>query len=94
MYLPPAGVGEVSAQGFVSGGHVTAVVAAGVTFMEALSVEGILPGDTHVRPIVTGAPWNAYGVVLSVNCGTVWDAQRRRRRQLVEARTSTDIVYS
>jgi len=94
MYMPPAGTGEISGQGFVSGGHVSGLVAAGVTFMEALAVESIDSSGTHVRPIVTGAPWTHYGVVQSVNVGNVWDAQRRRRRQLTEARTTGDVTYS
>jgi len=46
-----------------------------------------------VKPIVTGAPWTHYGVITSVNVGNVADSQRRRRRQLVEARTSLDVTY-
>ena len=93
MYMPPAGTGEISSQGFVSSGHTSALAAAGVTFLEALAVESIDSSATHVRPIVTGDPWTQYGVIQSVNVGNVWDAQRRRRRQLTEVRAEASVTY-
>lgn len=93
MYMPPAGTGEVSSQGFVSSGHTAALATAGATLMAALAVESIDPSSTHVRPIVTGVPYTRYGVVESVNVGNVWDAQRRRRRQLIETRTDEAVTY-
>ena|SRR5664279_2186552 len=93
MFLPPTGVGNVGTDGFLTGGLTTSIALAGVALMEGLSVTSLSPGDPHVRPIVTGSPWTRYGVVTSVNVGDVFDAQRRRRRQLLETRHSEDTSY-
>lgn len=93
VYPPITSSSKLDGHGFVSSSHITSVVSAWQTFLQALSVDPVNPGDWHARPIVTGAPWTKYGVMTSVNVGNVFDAQRRRRRSLVETRTSLNLSY-
>jgi len=72
---------------------VAALAPAAAQFLEDLSVNPVSPTATHVRPIVTGAPWDKYAAIQSTDVGDVWDAQRRRRRQLAETRTSHTVTY-
>jgi hypothetical protein len=61
--------------------------------MEALAFTGAGPGGAHVRPIVTGKPWDKYGVVTTVRVGSIVDTQRRRRNRLTEVYTSGNPSY-
>jgi hypothetical protein len=61
--------------------------------LEGISIGSGVPATWNVRPIVTGSPWGNYAVVNSVQVGDVMDTQRRRRRQLVEARAAYSPSY-
>ena len=61
--------------------------------LEGLSFSGVGAFEPHVRPIVTGAPWDKYGMITSINVGSVFDAQRRRRNRLVESRQTRTPSY-
>ncbi len=93
IYPPPMNASSISTDGFANTTSISDLLAASVTLLQDLAVEGAGPTTTHVRPIVTGAPWTQYGVITEVNVGNVFDAQRRRRRQLVETRVSASPTY-
>jgi hypothetical protein len=63
------------------------------TLLEDLSFAGVGPTSTHIYPIVTGHPWTQFARILRLDVGNVADTQRRRRRQLVETRTSRTPSY-
>lgn len=60
-------------------------------FLEALTLDGASSG-IWVTPIVTGAPYTAYGVVNSVQIGNVIDTQQRRRANITETRVAQTVV--
>ena len=91
IFLPGLTQTATDSNGFLTSTFVSNAVSRGVTLVTDLTVESVTPTVTHVKPIVTGAPWTRYGVITSVNVGTVADSQRRRRRQLVESRTSVPV---
>jgi len=93
IYVPGVPQSAIDSNGFLTSTWVSNLVSRGETLADSLDVESVTPTVTHVKPIVTGAPWTHYGVITSVNVGNVADSQRRRRRQLVEARTSLDVTY-
>jgi hypothetical protein len=72
---------------------VATLLAGHIAFLEALSFNGALPGDAHIRPIVTGKPWASYGVINQVRVGNIVDTQRRRRNRLVEVFQSASPSY-
>jgi hypothetical protein len=82
MFMPPITIVNVDADGFLSSTDQTAARDAAVTFLEAIGVDVGTGGTQKLRPIVTGSPWNRYGVVTQVRVDNVIDTQRRRRRQL------------
>jgi hypothetical protein len=53
--------------------------------LEGLSYSAVGATAAHVRPIVTGSPWTQYGMITTLDVGSVFDAQRRRRNRLSEA---------
>lgn len=87
IYLPAGSVSDVAADGYIGSSPVIEAASDTQTFLEGISYTGVGTGDQpHVRPIVTGSPWTKYGIITHGNVGNVFDSQRRRRRQLVEAR--------
>jgi hypothetical protein len=80
MYLPPPPVSMMSNL-VLSAASTLAVGNAMVTFLEALRVH-IDPEDIWIAPIVTGAPYTAYGAITSVQVDNVVDTQSRRRRSI------------
>jgi hypothetical protein len=42
---------------------------------------------------VTGKPYSSYGQITGMSVGDIYDAQRRRRRQLVETRVTGALSY-
>jgi hypothetical protein len=69
--------------GKIQTSKVTQLLDAHIALLEALSFNGALPGDAHVRPIVTGKPYVNYGVIGQVRVGNIVDTQRRRRNRLL-----------
>ena len=69
----------------------TATATAMENFLEALTLDGATSG-IWATPIVTGAPYTAYGVVNSVQVGNVIDTQQRRRANITETRVVNTVT--
>ena len=94
FFMPAASVSTIDTNGKMTSGAVAELVADAEAFLEGIAYTGVGTGlQPHVRPIVTGKPWTKYGIITGGNVGNVFDSQRRRRRQLVEARTSFTTSY-
>lgn len=83
MFLPSA------TSAALSGGHVATtpqsdITAAAVALLEGLAYTGSGIGSVNVRPIVTGKPFEQYGVITQASVGSIVDTQRRRRNRLTE----------
>lgn len=89
MYLPPFDRACMSNL-VLSSAVATSTAAAMVAFLEALTLDGDTSG-VWVTPIVTGAPYTAYGAVNSVQIGNVIDTQQRRRASIEETRTISPV---
>jgi hypothetical protein len=72
---------------------VTTLLDAHIAFLEALSYNGALANDAHIRPIVTGKPYTGYGVIGQVRVGNIVDTQRRRRNRLAETYQAGNPAY-
>lgn len=93
IYLPPHAVGSVDADGMVLDSVCQDDRDAAIAWLEASKITpGIITGISAI-PIVTGSPWTQYGQILECRVGNVWDAQRRRRRQLTEVYESGPVSY-
>jgi hypothetical protein len=97
--IGPRGRGRIflagSTSASLSGGHVSSgtqsdITAAAVAFLQALAYTS---ASWNVIPIVTGAPYEDYGIVNQVRVGSVVDTQRRRRNRLTETYSSTNVTY-
>jgi hypothetical protein len=77
----------------VSSGTADDIRDAGVQFMEDLAYSGVGGLSAHVRPVVTGVPYEQYGVVKAVRVGNIVDTQRRRRNRLSEVYVSGAPTY-
>jgi len=93
IYVPGIVDTVLDSHAFVGSTYRSSLVSRGSTLATDLAVTGALPGDPHVRPAIIGAPWSDYSVITGTSVGSVVDSQRRRRRQLVETRTSLAITY-
>lgn len=83
MFLPPTTTASIGTHGFLDSTQQANILSSAVAFCEALAYDQTVPGDIHIRPIVTGKPFTQYGVISQVRVDNVMDTQRRRRRQLV-----------
>jgi hypothetical protein len=92
FYLPAHSVSQVSTSGRVSTTLASAVLPAAVAFIEGLTFADVNPVGPHTHAIITGAPWVNYGAITQLRLGDIWDAQRRRRRQLTETYTSSTVA--
>lgn len=90
MFIPGIASGNI-VNGLIANSGVSDFVDVQVALLEALKVDTLAFG---VRAIVTGKPFVPYAVITSVDCGNVADTQRRRRAQLIEARTSGSVDIS
>lgn len=93
IYLPATTESGTDSDGRMQGTMQGDAADALQAFLEALTVETAFPTGSHVRPIVTGDPWTQYAVITSLDVGNIFDTQRRRRRSLVETRTSRSPSY-
>jgi hypothetical protein len=93
IYTPASTVSGVASDGLVLGTMQGDLADAAQTLLEDLSFAGVGPTSTHIYPIVTGHPWTQFARILRLDVGNVADTQRRRRRQLVETRTSRTPSY-
>jgi hypothetical protein len=91
MFLPPASSASLSGA-HVSSGAQTDIADAGKAFLEALYFSSTLSGFT-VGPIVTGSPFDKYGLINQVRVGSIVDTQRRRRNRLTESYTTATPSY-
>jgi hypothetical protein len=94
VYQPPTSQSAIADDGFLDGTFIGDTRDAWVAALQALAVESVDPAGLHVRPIVTGRPWQNYAVITSIDIGDVFDAQRRRRNRLDEIRFAEDVTYS
>lgn len=86
IYLPPASVAAVETDGTLTSSVQDTVLAWVTAWLEDLAITPTGLGNHWALPIVTGSPWTDYGVIVKVGIGNIFDAQRRRRRQLTEGR--------
>ena len=93
IYLPPTSSSGLATNSKVNGTLTGDQADATAALLEALAVESVDSAATHARPIVTGAPWTQYAVITGVSVGDIFDAQRRRRRSLVETREARSVTY-
>lgn len=94
IYYPVTDVTHVDAGGRLDSSSATATKNEVIAQIEGMSLTpSILTGAPWVLPIVTGDPWDEYGLVKSVRVGNVIDTQRRRRRQEVEVYVSGTTTY-
>ena len=84
IYLPPTTVGFIDTLGQIVGTAQGDIADALVAFLEGCAITPTGLGNHWALPIVTGHPWTQYAVVEGARVGSVFDAQRRRRRQLTE----------
>lgn len=87
IFLPPTTTSGVASDGLVLGTMQGDTADAAADLLSGLAFDAVSPDGTHVRPSVIGSPWDHYAVIRSLSVGSVFDAQRRRRRQLLETRT-------
>lgn len=92
VYLP-SGVSGMLSGAKISSGAADDIRDAGVQFLEDLAYSGVGGLSAHVRPIVTGVPYESYGVILAARVGNVVDTQRRRRNRLAETYVSGSPTY-
>ena len=92
FFAPPTGTSAVAA-GILSSTYQTAMAAAHVALLEALSVKLTVPNTINVRPSVIGKPWTQYAIINESRIGSVIDTQRRRRRSVVETTVNTPVTY-
>lgn len=71
----PAGVLDPTYQG----GLATAYQ----TFIQSCCIRLTAPNSLFVSPIVTGSPYDTYGLVSSIQVDDLVDTQRRRRKKLI-----------
>jgi len=88
IYLPGLPTEIVNDNSSVGTDYINLCTSSGATLCQDLVLDSISSSEPHVKPVVTGHPWTHYGVIKSLNMGNIFDAQRRRRRQLDEVRTS------
>jgi hypothetical protein len=93
IYLPPCVEGSNSSTGQVGSGAQDANRDAAVTLLEDSAITSGIITAQWALPIVTGSPWTQYGEIIEVRVGSVWDAQRRRRRQLAESYSTAPVSY-
>lgn len=89
MYLPPFDRAVMSNL-VLSSSAADDTASAVKTFLEALRLDAG-SGGIWATPIVTGAPYTAYGVVNTVQVGNVIDTQQRRRASIEETRVSETV---
>jgi hypothetical protein len=92
IFLPSSSSTGLS-QAHVSSAAQTDITDAAVTLCEELAYTSSGAGGPHVRPIVTGAPYENYGTIIQAKVGNYVDTQRRRRNRLVETYTTGNITY-
>jgi len=80
MFMPSLTVAALDAHGFLSSTQQGNIRDNLVAFLEALSYGSLSPYE--VRPIVTGKPYENYGLVTQARVDNIVDTQRRRRRAL------------
>jgi hypothetical protein len=84
IYSPPAGTSAIDTHGFITSTVCDDLRDGWVSLLEGLSYTPVsLPGY-HIRPIVTGSPWDRYGLITSVSVGNVVDRHGSRRRSIPE----------
>lgn len=94
IYLPAGSVADVNSDGYLTSSAAIEAGSDAQAFLEGIAYTGVGTGlQPHVRPIVTGNPWDNYGIIVSGSVGNVFDSQRRRRRQLDEARYDFTPAY-
>lgn len=93
IFLPGASKVDITTTGRYDGTRGGDMRDDAVTMLEGLSFSGVGAFEPHVRPCVTGAPWNKYGMILEVKVSDLFDTQRRRRDRLVPAYQSGTPSY-
>lgn len=93
VYLPAHGVSSCDADGMILDGVCQDDRDAAIAWLQDSAVTSGIITQQWAIPIVTGDPWTAYGEILEVRVGHVWDAQRRRRRSLQEAYVTGTVSY-
>lgn len=93
MYRPGLTTGATGTDGQFASTFMTSILAAQVTLLEDSNVELSTPYVINTRPIITGAPWNNYGIISAVSMDQVPDTQRRRTDSLTRTVTTSPVSY-
>jgi len=93
IYLPPTGSAILSEDGNLATAQTSHIAAGAVAFLEACAITPTGPGAHWALPVVTGQPYLNYGQILAASVGSVVDSKRRRRRSLVEVRSTVAATY-
>lgn len=92
-FLPAMGVSDIESDGRMSSTAKGNLLTAQVAMLEGMAITDSITPSLWVIPAVIGSPWTEYGQITSIDIGNVVDTQRRRRRSLIEVRTSSDVSY-
>lgn len=93
IYLPALTTASLTSSGRYSSATTAALVSMAHDLLEGFAITGGGLFGQWVLPIVCPAAGTEFGVIESISCGDVPDAQRRRRRSLDEVRSQTGISY-
>ena len=93
MFLPAQNTSTLTS-GRVSSTITASALAAQIALLEAVALDtGVDPANSSVRPIITGKPYDSYGMITGVSVGDVFDTQRRRRNAISETRSTGTPSY-
>ena len=91
FYLPGVSTNLIDHDGALTSTAIANYGVAASAFLTALVTDGGGSGTYHTAPVVSGPPYTDYGRITQIRVGNRVDTQRRRRRQLVETYTDTDL---
>jgi hypothetical protein len=93
IYLPPTGSAILSEDGNLASAQTIHIANGAVAFLQQTAITPTGPGSHWALPVVTGEPFLTYGQIVAVSVGSIVDSQRRRRRSMVEVRTTEPVSY-
>lgn len=94
IYLPPTAAAVLNDDGQLPSTVTQHIADGAAAFLSESAITSGILANLWALPIVTGGPpWTSFGQIQGCNVGNVIDTQRRRRRQLVETRSHSDVSY-
>lgn len=92
IYLPYLSNSSLNSSGGIGSTVVDSLRNGVDNLLEELATNTNQTTNWSVRPIVTGSPWQSYGIITQVEVGDRIDTQRRRRRQIKETYSSAPVT--